>query len=81
MVQEKKINKTYLVRILVLVQVSGSNHTLQRLEEDSVLPFLVLGKLLLHELLDGNHGRTSTVLQLRDGFNDSFFVRHGLMLK
>jgi hypothetical protein len=27
-------------------------------------------------LLDGDHGRTGTVLQLANGKNDSFFVRH-----
>ena len=67
---------TKLVGGLYLDEFTRGNTVLQGLQEDTVEPLLV-AHVGLHMLLDGNGGGTGAVLELRDGFDDSCFVRHG----
>ena len=67
---------TQFVRSLDLHKVSGLNSVLERLEESGVHPLLIGGQVGLHVLFDGDGGRAGAVLELRDGFDDSCFVRH-----
>ena len=69
--------RTQLVRSLDLDEVSGLNTVLEGLEKSGVHPLLVGGHVGLHVLLDGDGGGAGAVLELRDGFDDSCFVRHG----
>ena len=66
-----------LVGVLYLNKISVSNSLLEGRKESCVHPLLILWKLLLHDLLDCDHGGSSTVLELRDCIYDSCFVRHG----
>jgi hypothetical protein len=65
-----------LVRVLDLDKVSSGNTVLQGVEESGIEPLLVLGQMFLHVLLHSNHGGTSSVLELRDGSDNTFLVRH-----
>jgi len=67
---------TELVRALDLDKVTVSYGILQGCQESFVQPFLILGKVGLHVLLDSNGGGSGTVLEGGDGFEDSCFVRH-----
>ena len=67
---------TKLVRALDLDEVTVSYGILQGCQESFVQPFLILGKVGLHVLLDSNGGGSSTVLEGGNGFEDSCFVRH-----
>ena len=58
-------------------KISVGHHHFQSAQVGGVLPLLVLGKVRLHVLLDGDGGGSSAVLELRDGGDDSCFVRHG----
>ena len=66
-----------LVRVLDLDEISAGHSGLEGTEEDSVLPLLFRRKLVLHELLDGDHGGSRTILEFRNGNDDTGFVRHG----
>jgi len=68
---------TDLVGGLDLDEVSLGNHLLQGAQEGSVEPLLVGREIGLHVLLDGDRGGAGAVLELRDGGDDSCFVRHG----
>ena len=65
-----------LIRSLVLGELAVGHGLLQGLEVHGVHPLLVLGKIGLHVLLDGDGGGSRAVLELRDGGDDSCFVRH-----
>jgi len=67
-----------LVRSLGLEEVAVDHGLLQGVQEDAVHPLLVSGEVGLHVLLDGNGGGAGAVLELRDGCEDSCFVRHGV---
>ena len=66
-----------LVGGLGLREIAIGHGLLQRVQEHAVQPFLVLREVGLHVLLDGDGGGAGTVLELRDGGDDSCFVRHG----
>ena len=66
-----------LVRGLGLRQIAVGHGLLQGRQEGAVQPLLVLGEVGLHVLLDGDGGGAGAVLELRDGGDDSGFVRHG----
>jgi hypothetical protein len=56
---------------LDLNKVSGGDTALEGCQKGGVLPRFLLGELLLHHLLDGDHAGSSAVLQLLNGFDDS----------
>jgi len=64
-----------LVRALDLDKITGSDHVLENLQEGAVGPGLA-GVGRLDVVLDGREGGTVTVLELRDGRDDTCFI-HG----
>ena len=63
-----------LVGVLDLYEISVGYGLLERAEEGCILPLLVGGELILHVLLDSNHGGSSAVLEVLNGRDDSDFV-------
>ena len=59
---------------LVLGKFTIGNSLVQGFQVHAVHPLLILGKVGLHVLLDGNGGGSGTVLKCRDGVEDSCFV-------
>ena len=65
---------TEFVGALDLDKNAVGNHLFQGGQEHGVHPLLVRGHARLHCLLDGNGGGAASLLEPRDGFDDSCFV-------